>query len=459
MGKKGVADGIPGSAAGADGRTVQGILSEYAERMSVRTGMSRRTFLGTASGMAAVFLAVNAVHGRLFMVDPAEAFDLGATSEAGRRMSHQLIFDMQTHFVSNTYGEKRILSLREGAKKWNRQLLGEHPTLDCIRFGPYVKEIFMESDTTMAILSGAPADDPGRWLLHNREVIDARAKINAFAGSRRMFANAIFTPGRSGWLDGIDEAAARKPDSWKGYPVGNPFGLSKWPWRMDDEKGVYPGYQRMVKSGITTICIHKGLLPAGHQVLMRPNWRYASPDDIPKAALDWPQLTFVIFHAAFRSGTPPTRKDLDVFERSGYIPWVSELATMPKKHGIDNLYAELGSVFALTAVSSPRYCAGILGTLIKGFGHGNVLWGTDSTWYGSPQWQIEAFRRLEIPEDLQRKFGFSPLGPADGVVKKAILGGNAARLYGIKATTAGIAKDMISEMKSQQEENRIRAHT
>ena len=27
-----------------------------------------------------------------------------------------------------------------------------------------------------------------------------------------------------------------------------------------------------------------------------------------------------------------------------------------------------------------------------------------------PQWQIEAMRRLEIPEDMQKQYGFQPLG-------------------------------------------------
>jgi len=80
-------------------------------------------------------------------------------------------------------------------------------------------------------------------------------------------------------------------------------------------------------------------------------------------------------------------------------------------------------------ISNPRYCSGILGTLIKGLGVDHILWGTDSVWYGSPQWQIEAFRRINIPKNLQKKFGFAPLGSADGMVKKAIFGLNAARLY------------------------------
>ena len=73
--------------------------------------------------------------------------------------------------------------------------------------------------------------------------------------------------------------------------------------------------------------------------------------------------------------------------------------------------------------------AALFGTLIKGLGYDHIFWGTDSVWYGSPQWQIEAFRRLEIPADMMAKHGFQPLGAADGAVKSAIFGYNSARLY------------------------------
>ena len=70
-----------------------------------------------------------------------------------------------------------------------------------------------------------------------------------------------------------------------------------------------------------------------------------------------------------------------------------------------------------------------MGTLIKGLGTTTCSGAPTSVWYGSPQWQIEAFRRLEIPEDMQKKHGFAPLGAADGPVKSAIFGYNGARLY------------------------------
>jgi hypothetical protein len=91
----------------------------------------------------------------------------------------------------------------------------------------------------------------------------------------------------------------------------------------------------------------------------------------------------------------------------------------------------------------------MLGALVKGLGTDHVLWGTDSIWYGSPQWQIEAFRRLEIPLDLQKKFGYAPLGDADGPVKRAILGANGARLHGLRSTSAVV--DRFSILKQEYE--------
>ena len=97
-----------------------------------------------------------------------------------------------------------------------------------------------------------------------------------------------------------------------------------------------------------------------------------------------------------------------------------------------NVYADVGQLFAQTTIAEPRLSAAMMGILIKGLGSDHVNWGTDAIWTGAPQWQIEALRRLEIPEEMQKKHGFKPLGPADGPVKTAIFGGNNARLYNYK---------------------------
>ena len=98
------------------------------------------------------------------------------------------------------------------------------------------------------------------------------------------------------------------------------------------------------------------------------------------------------------------------FERTGRIAWTSDLADIPAQYGVNNVYGDVGQLFATTLVAQPRVCAALMGTLIKGLGVDHVNWGTDAVWTGSPQWQIEGLRRLEIPEDMQKKFGFAPLG-------------------------------------------------
>ena len=82
-----------------------------------------------------------------------------------------------------------------------------------------------------------------------------------------------------------------------------------------------------------------------------------------------------------------------------------------------------------------------------------MCWGTDALWTGSPQWQIEGLRRLEIPETMQKKFGFAPLGTADGPVKTAIFGGNNARLYNIQPKRAllEVSRDRLAAMKTEYE--------
>jgi len=60
-----------------------------------------------------------------------------------------------------------------------------------------------------------------------------------------------------------------------------------------------------------------------------------------------------------------------------------------------------------------------------------VNFGSDSLWYGSPQWQIEAFWRFQIPEKLQEKWDYPEITDAD---KRNIIGLNSARLYHVPST-------------------------
>ena len=46
--------------------------------------------------------------------------------------------------------------------------------------------------------------------------------INRIAGSRRLLTHTVFTPKTNGWMNEVDRAIATlKPDSWKGYTIGD----------------------------------------------------------------------------------------------------------------------------------------------------------------------------------------------------------------------------------------------
>ncbi|MBI2467377.1 MAG: amidohydrolase family protein [Candidatus Rokubacteria bacterium] len=404
--------------------------------------------------MAAAFLAMNEVFGPVFTVSRAEAATPGAADQRAAALSGQFIFDVQTHFVRDDFKHEPLLGLAKYAKQhWNPALVGEN-SLARFKFENYVKEVFVDSDTKVALLSGAPFDDPTWDLLSNDQIAAARVAIDRIAGSRRLLAHAVFTPKKGRWMEEVDRAIAQlKPDSWKGYTVGDPLSPSKLGtyWRLDDEKLVYPFYEKIVKAGITTVCIHKGLLPADHEKSWAGVWEYNTVWDLGKAAKDWPQINFVIYHAALRMFLEPPDAVLAEFEQTGRVKWATDLAEIPARFGVSNVYGEIGTAFATCAVANPRFAAALMGTLIRGLGADHVVWGTDSVWYGSPQWQIEAMRRLEIPEDMRRGHGFTPLGPADSLVKTAIFGLNSARLYGlqVRAALGEITNDKIAAIRAE----------
>src|SRR5215208_5381478 len=441
-------------------RRVERRIFELAEENGKRLGLSRRQFMQTSCGMAAAFVAMNEVYGaNVFQVAAAEAREPELTRARAQTLSGQFIFDVQTHFIRDDFDHKELLGLAKfAAEHWNPALKGDDSSLIRYKFQNYVKEVYYDSDTNIALLSGAPFDDPSWWLLSNEQIAKTREVINSFAGSRRLLAHTVITPKQPGWMEEVDKAiAVYKPESWKAYTIGDPLAPSKYPWRLDDEQVMYPFYEKAVKAGIKTICIHKGLLPQDYEKAFAGVWEYATAWDVGKAAKDWPQMNFVMYHACLRPAFELPDQAWGEFEQTGRIRWATDLAEIPQKFGVTNVYAEIGTAFANSAVAHPKFCAALVGTLIKGMGVDHVLWGTDSVWYGSPQWQIEALRRLEIPDDIQKKYGFAPLGGAGSATKQLIFGGNAARMYRINLKAAEnttmpiFSEDRLAALKSEYE--------
>ncbi len=421
-------------------RRVAELVEADAAVNAPRLGLSRRAFLRSAAGMAATFLAMNAVYGPHFWVETADAADavkgLPDLGPAG------FVFDDQLHFVHDDFRFPGLLDLREYAgEHWNPAITDEPRSFETIQFHNFVREVLLGSETAVGLLSGASADDPMDMFLANSQQAKARDMVNRTAGWRKLLSHAIILPGHDNWLNELDRCLHEyELDSVKGYTVGDPLSQSAFPYRLDDEALMYPAYEKMVAAGVKNICIHKGLVPNDY-LESYPNWPYAAVEDVPKAAKDWPELNFIIYHAALKPLNDFPEAHLEAFERTGRIDWVSDLAEIPEQHGVSNVHADLGTCFANSCVSHPRHAAALLGILEKGLGADKIHWGTDAIWYGSPQWQIEAFRRLRTPEDLQEKYGYLDIGGPDSSFKKAVLGENAARLYGVDVAEAMVLAD------------------
>jgi uncharacterized protein len=417
-------------------------LKQRAGVLAQRRGLSRRAFLRTASGMASAFLTMNEVYGAVFKVSEAEAADSELGDEFTGRLSDQFVMDVHTHFLRDDTRLQMFVDMRTNTGKlgFNPQLAEHEQTFKDVKFPTYLKEIFLDSDTKIAVLSGAPSDIPHDWMLSNDTIRHACDRVNRFAGSERMLPHFIFVPGQPGWLEAIDRAIELlKPAGWKGYTIGDNTHkeITRYPWRMDDATVTYRGYEKFAKAGSRVVAVHKGLFPPSDEQRFPRLTQYAKVDDVGRAAKDWPQLNFLIYHAGYRyTGDHNPELAAKQFDDTGRIDWVNDLAEVPGKYGVTNVYADVGASFAALCLSHPRAAAAMMGILVKGLGADHVLWGTDSLWFGSPQWQIEAFRRMEIPEDMQRQHGFAPLGPADGAIKRAILGENGAKVYGVSKRQA-----------------------
>src|SRR5262249_49875671 len=174
-------------------------------------GMDRPRFLRTGCGMAAALPATNRVFRPPFALSPAQALDPRAASEHAANLQGQLIFDVQTHYVRDDFAWQGILDLGEYAKRWNPVLREEGVTLRRYQLKNYLKEIFLDSQTTLALVSSAPSDDPANTILTSDEMARTRALVNAVAGSRRLFSHGVLRPGRDGWLDELAATAGKCP--------------------------------------------------------------------------------------------------------------------------------------------------------------------------------------------------------------------------------------------------------
>ena len=470
-------------------RQVEARIAELAGEASKRLGMTRRRFLASSAGMATAFIAMNEVFGRFFDVNPLEM--MGSAHAQGAVPRDLFVFDDQLHMIrASMSGPSALRALAQGQGSaasaagfeknpfnadglpdelgrpwaaWN-PALGQSPITGAnFHLARFVKDIYFDSQVSVAILSNAPLglfEPPGGGKPRIPKSVDesltamnltgyqtaaVRDWVNNLAGSTRLLAHGQVFPGKENLGFMQQQIDQFHPDSWKGYNIAFTAKLDSDPqselkqWRLDDEKVAYPTFELIRNNrkeltahpGFFNICIHKGLAPASPGTPEE-----GAPTDLPKVSRDWPELNFIIYHSCFG----PRFFDAEALQaikteklRNGVpdLRWLTEFAQMSEP--LKNVYAEIGTTFASCVITFPTVCAHLLGQLMKYMGPERIVFGSDSLWYGAPQWQIEAFWRFQIPQDMAKKYGYPQLTEQD---KRMILGLNSAALYKLPARVA-----------------------
>ncbi len=439
-------------------KKVEARMNALADEYGKKNGLSRRRFFQTAAGMTTAFVAMNEIYGPLYGASPAEAKNVDLAQARADGLKDQFIMDVHTHFLRDDTRLEGFVRGREAVGKagWNPELVDKPQTIDDLKYPNWFKEVFLDSDTKVALISGSASEDPRDWFLTNEMKAEARAKVNAAAGSKRLLSHAIFTPGYDGWMDEVDKCIATlKPDLVEGLHgrrqhqqgPGAPSlahgrreaGLSLL---REDREG---GLRHRLRAQGPLSDLGREALAASHALRHGRRCRQGG-QGLAEHPLRDLSLGLPLDRRARRvgRGLRPVREDRphrmdDRPRRDPGQVWRQQRLRRSRP----DLRPDHGDRTA--PVRRPD------GPARQGHGRRPCRGGTDAVWTGAPQWQIEGLRRLEIPDDMRKKFGFAELGPADGPVKRAIFGENSAKMYRYEVKKAAWRDDRFAALKTDYE--------
>lgn len=371
---------------------------EAASRNARRLDISKREFLISACGAASTLLAFNEANatagrtGGYFDLPQEAALDQQLARVQVGPAKDELIFDVQGHFIDTPKGNPKGLEV-------------------------FIKDVFMDSDTDLMVLSFVPSTRESEPV--TIQAADAvRRIVERLEGTHRLLLHGRVNPNQAGDLETMDELKERwGVSAWKTYTQYGPGGRGYF---LSDDVGMR-FIEKARALGVKVICVHKGL-PFGKQ-----SYEHSQCSDVGVVAKRYPDVKFLIYHSGFVTAVREQPYDHRA-KRDGIDTLIRSLIDNGVKPG-SNVYAELGSTWRYL-MRDPEQAAHALGKLLRYCGPDNVLWGTDSIWYGSPQDQIQAFRAFQISADLRAKHGYPEITPA---LRAKIFGLNGAKVYGLSA--------------------------
>ena len=363
------------------------------------------------------------------------------TYELGDR--GEFIFDVHTHHVMpEGVWRENAPRIEQMISRLVPSGCAEGDRLECLNRTSYLVNMFLGSDTTMALLSDVPNSGPLDAPMPWDGKVGTAELMNAItvAGQPRVMLHDVIAP-NFGDLNARLDDMARTADTGlvSAFKVYTAWGPNSQGFSLADPALGLSVVEQARDLGVNIMCAHKGL------PLLEFDRSNNGPDDVVSVAAQYPDMNVVVYHSAF---------DRDVYEGSysagQSAVGVNSLVKAMDDHEVAanaNVYAELGTTWR-EVMRDPTQAAHVLGKLLTRVGEDNVLWGTDAIWLGSPQAQIMAFRAFEITESFQEQFGYPALTPA---IKAKVLGLNAARLFGVdpEALMCGIDADLLEASRGE----------
>ena len=404
---------------------------EVVDTNARRTAVSRRDFLRSASAMATMLLVLDGCSkeraaqkgkrpggGFGTALPPESTAEPDVAAEALARQGG-FVFDVQAHMLDF---EVDPLSRRELGFTGNfpQASCGEANEAKCFDADHFTDLVFKRSDTTMAVLSALPFA-PEHSPLSPEIMEGTRRAVHMIchATPERLFLHAEAHPTLAPLPEALS-AMERIVDEhrvvgWKVYTH-----TPGEPWWLDDHDRSAPAVgdafiRKAADLGLPRVAVHKGLA-GGYS---------NDPADVGPAARRHPDVAFLVYHSGWEVGR--REGPYSASSPRGVDRLVASVEAAGLGRG-SNVYAELGTTW-FRLMREPDQAAHVLGKLLAHLGEDNVVWGTDSIWYGSPQAQIDAFRAFTISEEYQERFGYPAL---TDLVKAKVLGLNGARVYGVE---------------------------
>jgi len=430
-------------------------MVEAGDRAARRAGVDRRAFLRSAGGVAAALATYNLVAcstkggpsaasstttsapGGSFSAPAPE--DIPACEQA-LGGNGEFIFDVHTHHVMPdrpwVQTAPETVGLVEGMLP--PDCMADNP-LECVNRAAYLHDVFLASDTTVALLSDVPnsGDDTAPVPFADALGTQQFAAELTHGGAPRVLVHRVIAP-NVGDINATLDGMATNVGSVAAFKVYTAWGPDGRGFSLEDPVIGLPVVQHAHDLGVKVFVAHKGLPLVNFD---RPHNR---PDDMVAVSKLFPDMQFVIFHAAWdvnhREGPYTTGADIGI----------DTLLEALDRHQVapnSNIWVDLGTLWR-RLLTDPTQAAHALGKVLSRVGEERVLWGTDAIWYGSPQAQIMAFRAFEISAEFQERFGYPAITDA---VRRKVFGLNAATLFGLdpEAIRCALATDPLTAGQPQ----------